>query len=76
MKNTAPPLKYAASVTRAAWPDPLLSDDLAAVLGYSSPAAARRWVIRERIPHLRVGRRLAVRREALLAALRAREVQL
>ena len=75
MRHRPPAPKYAASITRAAWPNPLLSADLAAVLGFPSAAAARRWVIRERVPHLRVGRRLAVRREALIEALRIREVR-
>lgn len=75
MKDIPPEPRYARLVLRAAWPDLLFSPDLASVLGIGSPAAARRWVARQGIPHLRVGRRLAVRREVLQAALKAMEVR-
>jgi hypothetical protein len=60
---------------RAALPEVLLVPDLAAVLGGLTPSATRRAVLRGDFgPFVRIGRRLAVRREALLDALAAREL--
>lgn len=64
MGTTPQPARYATTLARAAWPDPLFRDDLAAVLGLS-PVAAVRFVRREGIPALRIGRRLAVRAATL-----------
>ncbi|MEZ6010109.1 MAG: hypothetical protein R3F05_20430 [Planctomycetota bacterium] len=59
---------------RATLPEILFSPDLALALGGVTPSAARRAVLRgECGPYLRLGRRIAVRREAFLAALAERE---
>jgi len=59
---------------RAALPEVLFVPDMALALGGITESAARRAVLRgECGPFLRIGRRLAVRRDAFLAALAARE---
>lgn len=61
---------------RAALPEILFVPDLALALGGVSHRSARRAVLHGDCgPFLRIGRRLAVRRESLLEALRAREIQ-
>jgi hypothetical protein len=60
---------------RAALPEVLFVPDLSMVLGGLTFSATRRAVLRGDCgPFLRIGRRIAVRREALLDALAAREV--
>jgi hypothetical protein len=71
LADSAP--RYGNHVTRAAWPDPLFMPDLALVLGLPSVRAARDFVLDRGIPHLRVGGRLAVRRQALLSWLDSQE---
>lgn len=68
MKDTS----HHETVFRAGLPQVLFVDDLALALR-CSPSTARR-LIRQGLcgPHLRVGRRLAVLRASLLAALEAR----
>lgn len=56
--------RYAATLSRAMWPDPLFAPDLAAVFGMT-PEGAVRLVRREGIPFLRIGRRVAVRARSL-----------
>lgn len=52
----------------------LLLPELARTLGLRTTSAARRFVLREGVPHVRLGRkRIAVRAEALDAWLAARE---
>jgi hypothetical protein len=65
----------ASTMRRGLLPEVLLSEDVAAVLKIGVPAARR--VIRSGVcgPHIRLGRRLAVRRVAFLAALAERETQ-
>lgn len=57
----------------AAWPPILIPEDLAALLGLQSGRAARRFVEREGVPHVRAGRRLLVLLDSLLEFLRRRE---
>lgn len=60
---------------RAALPEVLFVPDLALALGGLTPSATRRAVLRGDCGRfVRLGRRLAVRREAFLDALAAREV--
>jgi hypothetical protein len=68
--------RYAADVRRAALPEVLFVPDLALALGRTE-RSVRRLLVGGRvgIPYLRLGRRLAVRREALLAALADRETR-
>jgi hypothetical protein len=62
-------------VRRAVLPEILFTPDLALALGGITPSAARRAVLRGDCgPYLRIGRRIAVRRESLLAALAEREM--
>lgn len=68
MTDAGPP-----TMLRAAWPDPLYLEDLAAVLGVRSRSGARRIVLREGIPYGFLARRLFVRRAALAAWFEARE---
>lgn len=70
---TNPTPRYGEHITRSSWPLVLFLPDLALVLGVETPSAARRLVLREGIPHLRVGRRMAVRRQALLEWVAGRE---
>ena len=66
--------KTADQFHRAALPEVLFVPDLALALGGVTESAARRTVLRgECGPYLRIGRRIAVRREAFLAALAGRE---
>lgn len=63
------------ALRRAALPEVLFLPDLAIALGLQSASAARRALLRGDCgPYLRIGRRLAIRREALLQSLAAREV--
>ena len=74
MKTSITPNPHAASVLRAALPEILFTPDLALALGGISESAARRIVLRGDCgPHVRIGRRLAVRRESLLDAFAERE---
>lgn len=60
--------------TRVDLPLVMLPADVAAALGLKSASAARRAILRgECGPYSRRGRRLLLRREAFLEALRARE---
>lgn len=60
---------------RACLPEILFVADLCGVLGGISPSAARRAVLRgECGAYVRICRRIAVRRESLIEALKAREV--
>lgn len=53
----------------------LLAEDVARALGLKSASAARRCILRGEVgPYIRRGRRLLLRREAFLEALRQREV--
>jgi hypothetical protein len=61
------------AVTRAALPEVLWPGDLVHALGVATERAAVRMVLRQRIPHGRLGRRIYVRREALLGWLEAAE---
>lgn len=70
----AAPGRYGALITRAAWPDPIFLDDLKVILQLASDDEAQRWLERSRLPTLSLGGKVAVRREALLAALAAQEV--
>jgi hypothetical protein len=63
---------YADTVRRACLAEVLFAEDLALALR-TTPAAARRLVLGGLCPYFRIGRRLAVRRSAFLAALAARE---
>jgi hypothetical protein len=66
--------RHAETVQRAALPQVMFVPDLAIALQVGA-SAARRAVIRGDCgPFLRLGRRIAVRREAFLAALAAREI--
>lgn len=66
--------RYRLQVARAALPQVLFIPDLAVALGGVSLATARRAVIRGDCgPYLRIGRRIALRREAFLRALADRE---
>ena len=67
------PLPSGVPALRAAWPDPLFLPDLAAVFGAQSTSGARRIVLREGIPYSWIGRRMFVRRAALVAWFEARE---
>src|SRR3990167_590119 len=58
--------------TRALIPEISFLLDLAAILG-TTPSGARRIVLHQAVPFLRIGRRIAVRRPALLAWLESRE---
>lgn len=49
--------------------------DLAPILGLASPSAARRFVLKQGVPFVRVGRRLAVRPVSLDAWLAERETR-
>jgi hypothetical protein len=61
---------------RSELPLVMLAEDVARALGLKSASAARRAILDgECGPYLRRGRRLLVRREAFLDALRKREVQ-
>jgi hypothetical protein len=63
------------AVRRAALPEVLLSPDIALLMGGVAASTARRAVLRGEFgPYLRIGRRLALRRESVLEALAAREV--
>ena len=64
-----------ASDPRAVWPALMFLADVAIVLGHSSASAARRWLLREGVPTVRVGRRVAVRAEALRQHLEACETR-
>lgn len=65
----------AETVRRACLPEILFTPDVAIALGGVSPATARRRLLDGTCgPILRIGRRIAVRREAFLDALAAREV--
>ena len=60
---------------RSELPLVLLTEDVAAVLGLQTASAARRCILRGEVgPYIRRGRRLLLRREAFLEALRQREV--
>lgn len=47
--------------------------DVATLLGLRSCKAARRFIVRQGVPHVRVGRKILVLRSSLLRWLRARE---
>src|SRR5688572_5360276 len=65
----------AETVRRACLPEILFTPDVALAFGGVSPATARRRLLDGTCgPIMRIGRRLAVRREAFLDALAAREV--
>lgn len=66
-------MPHGETVRRAALPALLQLADLALALGVSE-SAARRALHAGLCPFSRVGRRLVVRRDALLAAIAAREV--
>jgi hypothetical protein len=60
---------------RAALPEVLFTPDIRAALRLATDGAARRAVRRGDCgPYLRLGRRLAVRRESFLRALASREI--
>ena len=61
------------AIRRGLLPEVLFGPDLAPVLGVRSASAALRLVRREAIPHVRLGRRVGVRRAALMAWFQARE---
>lgn len=64
------------AVSRAIWPELMFSGDVALALNLRSESAARRAIHSGRCgPFLRIGRRLAVRRDSLLDALAAREIR-
>lgn len=77
MRNSTPPGGdggHDETVRRAALPEIMFCPDLGLALGGITPSAARRAVLRgECGPYLRLGRRIAVRRESFLAALAERE---
>ena len=54
-------------------PPVLLPDDLATLLDLPSARAAREFISRHGVPHVRLGGRIYVRFDALLAFLEARE---
>lgn len=65
---------YSLLVRRAALPEILLVPDVGLAFGLT-PSAARKAILRGDCgPYLRIGRRLAVRRDSFLAALRELEV--
>ena len=65
---------HSEAVTRAALPELLFIPDIALALGVTE-GAARKAVLRGDCgTYIRLGRRLAVRRESFLAALEAREI--
>jgi hypothetical protein len=61
------------SIRRGLLPEYLLPTDLAIALGLADADAARRFVRREGVPHVVLGKRLYVRRRALDDWLAARE---
>lgn len=63
---------HAQTVRRAALPEVMFAPDVALALGVT-PSAARK-LIRRGFPHVRIGRRLAVRRDAFLETIAASEV--
>lgn len=66
--------RYSLQVARAALPEVLFIPDLAIALGGISESATRRAVLRGDCgPYVRLGRRLAIRRDALMSALQDRE---
>ena len=72
METTQPP--HAETVRRAALPEILFIPDIALAL-LASESTARRAVLRGDCgPYLRIGRRLAVRRDSFLEALETREI--
>jgi hypothetical protein len=65
-----------ATPDRSVLPLVMLAEDVARALGLKSASAARRAILRgECGPYLRRGRRLLLRRESFLDALREREVE-
>lgn len=72
MSRTSSTNPHGETVRRAALPALLQLADLALALGVSE-SAARRALYAGLCPFSRVGRRLVVRRDALLAAIAARE---
>lgn len=75
MSEPSDPPKYVPELRRAALPEILFVPDLRLALGGVSESTVRRAVLRGACgPYVRLGRRLAVRREALLAHLRTIEV--
>lgn len=62
------------ALRRAVWPELLFAPDVALALGLRTASAARRAILAGRLgPHVRIGRRLAVRRDSVVAHLRAQE---
>ena len=62
------------AMRRAVWPELMFAPDVALALDLQSASAARRVMKSGRIgPHLFLGRRIACRRESLMASLRASE---
>jgi len=66
--------EYSSLVLRAALPEILFVLDIGLAYGLT-PSAARKAILRGDCgPYFRIGRRLAVRRESFLAALREQEI--
>lgn len=64
------------AVVRACLPEVMFIPDVRLALGGVSESSARRAILGGDCgPYLRIGRRLAVRRESFLAALAAREIR-
>jgi hypothetical protein len=75
MNDRTDPPSHADAVRRAVLPEVLLEGDIRLALGLDTDEEARAAVARGDCgPYLRLGRRLAVRRESFLAALAAREI--
>jgi hypothetical protein len=60
---------------RTHWPPVLTPEDVAVVLGLASERAARDFIVRNGVPHARVGGRMFVLAETLIAFLRDLEVR-
>lgn len=57
----------------ASWPPVLCMQDLADLLGLQSERAARNFVTRREVPHIKEGRRILVLLDSLLAWLKSKE---
>jgi hypothetical protein len=74
MSRPIAPEPHALTVRRACLPEILFVPDVALALQIGRPTARRMILAGECGPFMRVGRRLAVRRESLLRALAEREI--
>ena len=75
MTHPSQPSPHRDDVRRAVLPEILFVPDVRLALGYRSETAARRAIVSGTCgPYLRLGRRLAVRRESLLQSLADQEI--